>query len=193
MHERPQVKRRFDRFSRVRGQEFADWYEFMAFHETRIRRAVRLFRTLSAADIDDVVQETWERFWSKMDTIRDADAVGAWLATTARNRAVQRLRNHPACSSLTVEVSDRTASDPSEYTVVGHEQAAMRRAWARLRPGDQYILDALVIHGRVDYRNAAHTLRRPVGSLGPTRARALRRLEALYEEEFGAHVPSMSG
>ena len=57
----------------------------------RIRTIARLHR-LKPHDVEDVVQATWLRLVERGDSIRDAQAVGAWLETTARRESLRVLR-----------------------------------------------------------------------------------------------------
>jgi RNA polymerase sigma-70 factor (ECF subfamily) len=54
-------------------------------------RGVLLAR-LSPADADDVVQEVFVVAYKKLSSLRDDAAVGAWLCTIARTRAIDHVR-----------------------------------------------------------------------------------------------------
>src|SRR5262249_23009172 len=46
---------------------------------------------LSAADVDDVVQETWVAAYTHVDRLHEPEAFGGWLAVTARRNALRVL------------------------------------------------------------------------------------------------------
>src|SRR5215218_6556750 len=53
----------------------------------RIRAVARGYR-LAPQDVDDVAQTTWLRLLEHIGAVRDANAVGAWLETTARRESL---------------------------------------------------------------------------------------------------------
>ena len=59
---------------------------------------------------------------------------------------------------------------------LAERREAVRRSLDRLRPSDQSLLRMLMAEPRPAYEEIAATLDMPVGSIGPTRARALARL-----------------
>src|ERR687887_302229 len=68
----------------------------------RVRTAGRYSnaRVVAAAargDAADVVQATWLRLLEHLTDIRNADGIGAWLATTARREALLTLRRAARC------------------------------------------------------------------------------------------------
>jgi RNA polymerase sigma factor (sigma-70 family) len=139
---------------------------------------------LSETEVADVSQAVWMRLYEHIDDIRDASAVKSWLVTTARREAFALMRKQPNTAALTFDVASLHDQGPAERLVNMEEREAMQRAWERLRAEDGMVLDALVLNGRVDYEKASAALGRPIGSLGPTRQRALRRLRQLYDHEL---------
>src|SRR2546423_583548 len=51
-----------------------------------------LLARANAMDVEDLVQEVFLTALEKLSTLRDGQAVGAWLATVARNLATDGLR-----------------------------------------------------------------------------------------------------
>jgi RNA polymerase sigma-70 factor (ECF subfamily) len=66
---------------------FAILYE--RFH--RVVHAIVLAR-VSLRDADDLVQDVFFEAWTKLPSLREPAAFGGWLATLARNRAIDHLR-----------------------------------------------------------------------------------------------------
>jgi RNA polymerase sigma factor (sigma-70 family) len=139
---------------------------------------------LSAAQRDDVVAETWLRLVEHISALREPSRVGAWLATTARREAIAVARD--VARVRPVEAADETPDllTPSpEDVVIGKERRAAVRAALRLLPERQRrILELLSLDPAPSYEDVGVILQVPVGSIGPTRARALRRLRTLLEE-----------
>jgi RNA polymerase sigma factor (sigma-70 family) len=141
---------------------------------------------LRDSDAADVVQETWLKLVESLDRLREPDRVGGWLATTCRRGALRTLRRN--ARYLPVDTSDPVASllnlpdydaavDPVEVVLHQELSAALRQAIAALPDRQQRVLRELIRQeNRPDYAEAAASLAMPVGSLGPTRQRALCRL-----------------
>ena len=100
--------------------------------------AVARAHRLSDADAADASQATWLKLLEHVGDIKDPQAVGGWLATTARRECLRILRH------------------------------AGR--------GDRALLRMLAADPAPSYQEIGAALGMPVGSIGPTRARALARL-----------------
>jgi RNA polymerase sigma-70 factor (ECF subfamily) len=66
------------------------------------------------ADADDLVQDVFVVALKRLGTLREGQAVGAWLAAVARHRAVDFLRRRPAVVPLQEEPA---AEDPRRAEV----------------------------------------------------------------------------
>lgn len=165
-----------------RGSSLA-WTEMYQTHERLVASVARRMR-LSDAEVADVGQAVWLRLYEHIHDIRDPRAVKSWLVTTARREALATIRKHRRTTQLNFDVASVHDAAPDEHVVDSEARSAMNRAWERLRPADQLVLDVLVLNGKVDYHKAAGVLNRPIGSLGPTRQRALRRLRQLFDQEL---------
>ena len=71
-----------------------------------------LLSRVRAAEVDDLSQEVFLAAWRSLSALREAEHVGAWLATIARNAAARSVgrRRHP--EPLTEEVLDNPAVEP---------------------------------------------------------------------------------
>jgi RNA polymerase sigma factor (sigma-70 family) len=153
-------------------------------------RAVARGHRLSEADSADVAQATWLRFFEHLDRINDPARVGAWLSTTARReclRVLSRYRRQilfgddaPYCEA--------TGASVDGALLAAERDLALRRCFARLRGTDQALLGLLMAEPRPAYEEIASALSMPVGSIGPTRARALDRLRDELDHEGGLAV-----
>jgi RNA polymerase sigma factor (sigma-70 family) len=153
------------------------WRCLVTRFEPRLREVVRAYR-LGPADVDDVLQTTWLRLFTRVGQIREPDAIGAWLATTARRECL-RLLQRPVRELLTADPEagePREQDGPETALLAAERRAALSRALATL-PGRQRRLMALLAsEPAVDYERISQTLAMPTGSIGPTRARSLARL-----------------
>jgi RNA polymerase sigma factor (sigma-70 family) len=160
------------------GDERA-WNELVARFDPMLRGIVRGYR-LDAADVDDVVQTTWIRAFRSLDRLNEPAAIGGWLAITARREALRTLqrgvREFPSEEPVHAEVAG--AGTPETATLDRERQVAVRSAVRRL-PGRQRELLSTMLHRPcASYEEISGALDMPVGSIGPTRERALGRLRA---------------
>ena len=158
------------------GDEHA-WNELVRQFTPVLRRVVKGYR-LAPHEIDDVVQASWLSLFGSLHRLRDPEAVGGWLVTTARRHALR------ACQREVQEVlveapilEDCAARDCVESAVLDAERDATLHAALRRLPGRQRVLlETLLADPGRSYAEVSHTLDMPVGSIGPTRERGLNRL-----------------
>jgi RNA polymerase sigma factor (sigma-70 family) len=139
-----------------------------------VTRAHRVY----GADAADVAQTTWLRLLEHLRRLHDPARVGAWLATTARRECLRVRRQRVRCFPFAHEAVDRQASEvaPSEAILARERDDAVRLGVRRLRASDQALLRLLTADPPPPYEQIAASLDMPVGSIGPTRQRALARL-----------------
>jgi DNA-directed RNA polymerase specialized sigma24 family protein len=65
---------------------------------------------------------------------------------------------------------------PADAVLISERDAALWRSFSRLRAADQALLRLLMADPRPPYEEIAAALDVPIGSIGPTRQRALARL-----------------
>ena len=169
----------------VRGDERA-WETLVRRLTPLIRGTARMYR-LGPHEIDDVVQASWLALFVSLRTLREPEAVAGWLVTTARRQAL-RLRQQEVRELLTDEPApgDLAAPDSPEHALLAAELAAeLRGAMSRLPGRQRTLLEALVAAPERSYAEMSAGLGMPIGSIGPTRERGLRRLR---RDERLAHV-----
>lgn len=134
---------------------------------------------LSPADAADAVQTAWLRLVERLDTLRDPERVGAWLATTTRNECLRVIRRSsrqvPTGEDAWLESSEPV--DPPDLTVLASEEAVeLWQAVDGLPDRCRQLLRVLMADPPPSYEDVSAALEMPVGSIGPTRARCLERL-----------------
>jgi RNA polymerase sigma factor (sigma-70 family) len=162
------------------------WSELVGMFQGLLRAVVGGHR-LSNADAADVVQTTWLRLAENLDRLKEPSGVGAWLATTARRECLRVLRKsarelpaeHPP------EPSQPDVSPVERPILEADRDAELWSAFARLPDRDQRLLRMLVADAQPSYEKIARTLAMPIGSIGPTRGRALERLRRRLELSQG--------
>lgn len=140
--------------------------------------AVARAHRLRDADAADVSQTTWLRLFEHLDQVKDPARVGAWLATTARRECLRILRESERRLLYGDDAPEHESSDisPGEALLLSERDEALRLGFSRLRPSDQALLRLLMADPRPPYDEIAAALDMPIGSIGPTRQRALERL-----------------
>ncbi len=141
--------------------------------------------SLAQTEAEDVVQTTWVAFVRSSGRLRDAQSVGGWLTTTARREAWRVSRSGGRTTVVEdvalEQVVPRQAS--AEAEAIGHdEDDTLWAAVAALDPRCQMLLRIVAFADRPDYAGIARDLDMPVGSIGPTRMRCLRKLRELLEQ-----------
>jgi RNA polymerase sigma factor (sigma-70 family) len=133
---------------------------------------------LRDADAADVSQATWLALLEHVGDLKDPARVGAWLATTARRECLRVLRERERRVLYGDDTPEHESPDPApgDLLLLSERDAALWRSFARLRPSDQALLRLLMADPRPSYEEISAALDMPIGSIGPTRQRALARL-----------------
>ena len=159
------------------------WSQLIDRYAILIRSVCRSHR-LSEADADDVAQLTWLRAVEHIGRLRDPDRFGAWVGTTARHECLRVLRG----GKRTVPTADEIQgplfaehADPEETALAAERRAVVREALAALPPRQRTLLRLLHSEDAPSYEAIGFKLGMPVGSIGPTRGRALERLRREVE------------
>ncbi len=162
----------------------AVWDQLVAEFNGMIWAVARAHR-LGDADAADVTQASWLALLEHLGQLNDPASLGAWLATTARRHCLRALRDRernlpfgdaaPECESM--------ETPPGDALLACDRDDALWRSFARLRPSDQSLLRLLMADPRPPYSEIAAALGIPVGSIGPTRQRALHRLRCELENQ----------
>jgi RNA polymerase sigma factor (sigma-70 family) len=167
------------------------WRDLVARFEPMLRGIVRGYR-LDDADVQDVVQTTWIRAYRNLSRLNEPAAVGAWLAITARREALRTLqRGVRELPSEEPQPLDEAGGDAPEEIAVAKERRTALQAAVRRLPGRQReLLTEMLRHPQASYEEIAEALDMPVGSIGPTRDRAISRLrgDAALTSVIGLHA-----
>jgi RNA polymerase sigma factor (sigma-70 family) len=152
------------------------WSALFARFTRRIAAVARAHR-LAAHEAEDVVQETWLRALEHLGELRDPESIVGWLNTTARRESLRHItrsqreaRARHALEALPVET---TAHDMLELR---ERSAAIARALEGVTARERALMTALLADPEPTYAEVSAALGMPVGSIGPTRGRAIARL-----------------
>ncbi len=144
--------------------------------------AVARAHRLCEADAADASQATWLKLLEHIGDIKEPKAIGGWLATTARRECLRILRRASRVDPLTQtpETADN-GPELDERLLTGERDACLWRAFEALGPRHQALLRMLAADPAPSYEEIGAALGMPIGSIGPTRARALERLRGAID------------
>ena len=153
------------------------WSSIVRRFTQRLSRVARAHR-IGATEVEDVVQITFVRLYEQIDTLRDPRALPAWLDTTARRESLRHLRRarreRPLDAGIVENVPARQQPEPE--TMNPELSAELDAAVGRLSERQRNVIELLFSDDSVNYDAISDLLDMPIGSIGPTRARALARL-----------------
>ena len=137
---------------------------------------------LSAADAEDAVQLTWLRCVEHIGQLTDADRLSGWLATICRRECVRLATNSRRDVLLSeadmVRLIDARSEECDPFAEAARRDQCDRlyHAIMALPERQRVILVEMLRQEDESYLNLSHRLGLPVGSIGPTRQRAVTRL-----------------
>jgi RNA polymerase sigma factor (sigma-70 family) len=159
-----------------------DAWELLVGRYERLVFSVALRNGVTREEAADITQTTFVALLESIGRLRDEQRLASWLMSVAR-RLAWRQRRRSQREHLSLEQLS-WAEDPTadwERTAVVHE------GLQRLGPACRDLLLALYFDPAApSYAEVARRLGRPVGGIGPMRARCLQRLRALMGEDPGA-------
>lgn len=144
---------------------------------TSLIRRHRLF----GADADDVNQTVWLRLVEHLDRIEEPLALPGWLSTVTRNECLRMLQKRSRMvptdpqESPTFERAD-DAPDPVDALMITERHSALVDALLELPTDRRELLLLLTEDPPLTYAEISRRSGIPVGSIGPTRARAIQQL-----------------
>jgi RNA polymerase sigma factor (sigma-70 family) len=145
--------------------------------------SIALRHGLCESDAADVVQTTWLRLLERIHTVREPSRIGSWLATTAQRESLRcishRNRVVPDGGSETFEAQDLLQPEADEQLIQRELAVAARHALDALPPTWRSLVEALTADEPASYEEIGADLGVPVGSIGPTRGRAMRMMREL--------------
>ena len=166
---------------RIRTGDGSAWRELVDRYEPLLRRLARQYR-LSGQDTEDAIQLTWLRCLEHIDQLTHADRLRGWLATVCRRESVRlatKRRREIALGEQTVTRlvdEGQEERDPCAEMARRDERDRLSRAITALPERQRLVLIELLKEESRSYLDLSRRLGLPVGSIGPTRQRAIARL-----------------
>lgn len=140
---------------------------------------------LDGSDADDVSQAVWLLLLQHLNRLREPSALPGWIGTTTKNEALRvlkaRRRIEPADPMADSRFLSTDRPELDEDLIRADQRRALRQGLRQLRPEHRELMLLLLADPHLSYHEISRRLGIPVGSIGPTRARCLRRLRATTE------------
>jgi RNA polymerase sigma factor (sigma-70 family) len=166
------------------------WEQIVGRYQPLINGISRRHR-LAPDDVNDLSQFVWMQLLDHIHKLREPRALRGWIAATTTHRCYEILRNHKRSVSVDplvigrFELAEATArktngegpSGVDDDLLRAEERRAIRQGLAELTESQQELLRLLVADPPVPYCEISRRMRLPIGSIGPTRARLLKKLE----------------
>jgi RNA polymerase sigma factor (sigma-70 family) len=132
---------------------------------------------LDDASAKDVSQTVWMKLIENIDSINDPERLPGWLATTSRREALRVSRAHErdVLTEFEYDVEDPSPS-LEEVLIDDEDHRFVVQAFKTLDEVCQQLLRLMIIEPVLSYEEVSEVTGRPIGSLGPTRARCLEKL-----------------
>jgi len=156
------------------------WRELVDRYAPLLVSVIRRFR-LTPSDTEDIAQTVWLRLVEHLDRLREPQAIPRWLITTGRRESIRYLSSRhrippndplePRYQSLAVDTGE-----PNEDLFRAERHEVLLAGLAELPRRQRELLLLLAEDPQPSYVEISERTGIPVGSIGPTRARALERL-----------------
>ena len=120
---------------------------------------------MNREDAEDITSEFFIKLWKLADTYRSGKGHKAWMATIARNMAIDLLRKNKR-EVLTEDFADSISDNASDDDVEGEVLADMslQAALDTLKPGEREIVN-MKIMGELTFQEIADILKQPMGTV----------------------------
>jgi RNA polymerase sigma factor (sigma-70 family) len=168
------------------------WTEILRRYSGVVVGKVRAFG-LQEADARDAVQMTWLRLAENIHRVQHPERLGGWLATTAARECLRLLHQAHRTPTPTDAVIDNLADPrpgPDQRVIDAETTHTLRVLVAELPPRRRKLLWALFTDHPPSYAELSRATGIPLGSIGPTRHRALHQLRQLLEDHQLAPRPA---
>jgi len=164
-------------------------WETLILRYRRLVYSIPVAYRIPEAEADEIFQRVSVKLFENLGRLRNVEGLASWLAVTARRECQAYLRSSRKLSSLDESPAEVDVEDPPDVVHDLHlvECAhTLTLAMERLGEPCRGLLSALYVEDPApSYQEISRRLDRPIGSLGPTRARCLEKLRKLYVEMGG--------
>jgi RNA polymerase sigma factor (sigma-70 family) len=161
----------------ARGDQGA-WNELVERYSPMLVAVIRQYR-LSAAQVDDVAQTVWLRLVEHLGDLREPQALPGWIMTTARRESIRLLTAERRTPPFDPQQGFDAASSQGpvdEDLLRAERHQALLAGLAELPGRQRELLLLLMKDPPLSYAQISEQTQIAVGSIGPTRGRAIDQL-----------------
>jgi RNA polymerase sigma factor (sigma-70 family) len=178
-------------FAEAGGGDGRAWELLVRRYQPYLLRLAASYRI--GEDAPDAVQNTFLRLLEHGSEIRKPEAVKYWLATVLRREClavIARRREQPTEDASLDALLPPSGEAVVDQALLAEEDArCVREALTRLPDRQRELLVLLSDPDTSSYKTVGERMDMPIGSIGPTRQRALTRLqEALSTVKYDVRV-----
>ena len=144
---------------------------------------------LTPTEVSDVFQSVWLALLRNLKSLRQPDRIAAWLVTTTRRECWERRRGGSFKNEFSSDLDSqiiKTKSDepsPDELVSTYERHDALKRAMEHLDPRSRRLIQLLYFDPSIpSYAEVSEMLSMPIGSIGPMRARCLKKLRKIMAD-----------
>jgi RNA polymerase sigma factor (sigma-70 family) len=176
------------------GDEQA-WQEIVERYAPLLASVIRRFQ-LTTPEAQDVGQIVWLRLVEHLGGLREPRALPMWIITTAKRESLRCLSDRRRTVSYdpldpSWQSSPAEDAEPAAGLLRAEQHEALLAGLAELPARQRELLLLLVADPPLSYAEISQRTGIPVGSIGPTRGRALERLRQTYA--LRDHLTSPAG
>ena len=165
------------------GHEQA-WQEIVDRYSPLLASVIRRFR-FSTAETQDVAQTVWLRLVEHLSSLREPRALPMWIITTGKRESLRYLSDRRRTvpydpldpSWLAPSAED---AEPFADLLRAERHEALLAGLAELPARQRELLLLLLEDPPLSYTQISRRTGTPIGSIGPTRGRALERLRETF-------------
>lgn len=170
-------------WTRIVDGDHKAWQELVGRYATLVYTVAR--RTgLRQPEAEDCAQQTWLALYRRRRSIKDPQAIPAWLIRTTHREAVRMAQSSSPATVPDEQVDQRdTRLLPDESVASLEFQVALRKALALLDPRCRKLITEMYLSGdEKKYSDVASILGVKPNSFGPLRNRCLLKLRDILEK-----------
>ena len=161
----------------ARGDQAA-WNELVERYSPMLIAVIRQYR-MSAAQVDDVAQTVWLRLVEHLGDLREPQALPGWIMTTARRESLRLLTAERRTAPYDPQQGFESVSleaPVDEDLLRAERHHALLAGLAELPSRQRELLLLLMKDPPLSYAQISEQTQIAVGSIGPTRGRAIDQL-----------------
>lgn len=165
----------------LRGETWR-FEDLMRAHETKVRGVVRRYLE-NSEDIQDVLQVTWMKAWTKLSHFQRKACFSTWVTRIAINEALQVHRRGAA--RRTVQLDEAQSHGALQFRTPMHGASQEPYLLTRLRQLPEPYGSTMLLHGVMGLSDKEISERKAV-SVAATKSRLHRARKMLREDWLGA-------